>query len=102
MHQQDVVAPGPFYQAGKKTDVRTRTGGVVGIVKKKSLGSAANLFGDILQLRQESIFFQQGHFVDPAAGQQSVRAITRIAGIGGQNQIAGIDHRHHKVVNSLL
>jgi len=102
MNQNDLSLFRPCNQACKKIPVGTCAGGIVWIVEEEGFCLTAYIFRNIFDSRQKAIFFQQRNIMWPAAGHEDVCAVPRITGIGDQHNITGIDHRHHKIMYTLL
>ncbi len=77
-------------------------GGIVGIVEPDEFGFLFDLFGDGVEVGEEVVFFEEGHEVGDAAGENGAGVVDGVAGLGDEDDFARVDDRQRQVRDAVF
>jgi hypothetical protein len=100
--EHDVVPAAQLYGARQVVERRHRGRGVVGIVEVDEPRPIEPLRRQVFQLHQESLLAHQRHELGLRVGQQRAPDVGRVAGVGHDADVTGIEHRESQVREALL
>ena len=90
------------HQLVQKNHCGTGAGRVVRIIQEHRGGFSGYVRGDVFQHRQIMVLREDGNVVRNSFSHQDAGPIRRIAGVGHQHNVPGIDARQHKMMTALL
>jgi hypothetical protein len=88
--------------AGKEVSGRGRSGGVVGVVEEKEVGALPDLGGDSVEVGGEGVLFAEREIVEVGAREERARRVRRVAGLGGQADVAALEASEGDVSDPFL
>ena len=97
MRQDNVVFEAEADRAAEEFGFRGGCRGIVGIVEPHQLRAPRDFLRNRREVGQEGVLLAQRHVIGLAAIEDASRIIDRIAGVGDQHDIAGIDHGHGEI-----
>ena len=96
------VAPGEGRRPLEEVDVGYGAGRVVGVVQPEQPGPSQYVLRHRVQVRQELVFLPQRQVVGLAAGEHRPYGVHRVAGVGHERHVSGIDEAEGDVADPLL
>ena len=102
VHRDDVVLLTERCDLLKESQIRNSRGRVVRVVEEEELCLLKDICRDGVQVRQEVVFSLQGQWVRLSARKLGPYLIDRIAGVGIEHNISGVDKSERDMCHSFL